>query len=171
MPEFSLVWMVFAALLVWAAVTDITQLRIPNTVVMALGGLFLAVLLAAGFPEGWYWRFAVALGVLAGGIALFALNVMGAGDGKLLAVVALWAGPSHIVHVLVLTALLGVAVIPLKIAIGAGLTQLQLYVPQTAHWPLPKSVTKMKAVPYGVAIAGATLIASSLGFSSWLWVI
>lgn len=166
--DISGIQLVFAALLVWVGVSDVQSLRIPNAAVLALLGLFGLAVVAAGFPEGWAWRLALGGGALALGMVLFAFNVAGAGDGKLLAVVALWAGPSHCVHLLALTALLGLALLPIKLGANMALTQIQLLVPQTAHWSLPKGVVQAKAVPYGVAIAGATLATSTL-YPEWLW--
>lgn len=170
MLDFSLVWTVFAAVLAWAAFTDITRLKIPNAAVVSLLALFVVVVVAAGFPAGWPWRLVVGLAALGLGVVLFALNVAGAGDGKLLAVVAMWAGPSHVVHVVALTAILGLGVLVLKLGVQMALTQLNLAVPATAHWTLPRSLVEAKAVPYGVAIAGAALLTSPQ-FADWIWVI
>lgn len=168
MIEFSIIWLGFMGLLAWAAATDVAALRIPNAAVAGLVGLYVVAVAVAGFPTGWYWGPVVGLAVLALGIVMFMFKVAGAGDGKLLAAVALWAGPDQVIYLLGLTALLGLAIVPIKYLAMMAFTQVQLRVPNAETWTMPRGLAKVKSVPYGVAIAGAAVI-TSLNYPSWIW--
>jgi prepilin peptidase CpaA len=80
------------ALLVAAAVSDITRYRIPNLIVYAIVAAF-----AVGAAFNFAWP-AIVWPVLAGvamfllGAGLFALGLFGGGDVKLIAAMALWTG-------------------------------------------------------------------------------
>ncbi len=97
----------FIALLAWAAVSDCLTFTIPNRISLALLALWpawVAVTWPAADPLG---SLAVGFGVLVLGFAGFNAGVVGGGDAKLLAVVALWAGPARVIDVLMVTALAG----------------------------------------------------------------
>ena len=128
--------------LIWAAATDLKDRRIPNIQPLLIMGLFglLAVwrlrtgdtlLHAAGGP--------LVAGLLVFGfcIVLFALKLMGGGDVKLMAAVALIAGPTLSASFLLFVAIAG-GVVALATLIHARLKPLMFAGP-------PK-------VPYGVAI-------------------
>lgn len=168
MFEISIVWLVFAGLLMWAALTDIAALRIPNLCVAALAGVFFIAVAVNGFPPGWAWHLAVFLGMLAFGVLLFVLRIAGAGDGKLLAVLGLWAGPSGVLMLVIATALAGIVVLIARFIAAHAWTQMQLVFPRTAGWGVPRGLEKTNNVPYGVAIAIGAVIASA-SFPAWLW--
>jgi len=134
----------------WAAITDIKDRKIRNITVLVVLGLFVPwallmvsvhdVLLALGAG-------AVALAI---GIAVYAAGWMGAGDAKLFGAVALFAGWNHLIELTVTITLIGGL-----IAIFSLLSR-------------PKQALTMisgggkgefgRGVPYGVAIAVATVI-------------
>lgn len=108
MPE-SLLLMVCCALLGAAVVFDLLSRQIPNTVPLALLGLF--ALYAAVFGQRemvplWAHVFTGAV-LLGAGFALFLAGVLGAGDGKLMAAAGLWVGPAGMGSFLVGMGLLG----------------------------------------------------------------
>ena len=76
-------------------VCDLRRRRIPNAIPLALLGLFAGHALADGFGPSGGWRAHLAIGavLLAIGFALYLGGRFGAGDGKLIAVAGLWAGP------------------------------------------------------------------------------
>lgn len=130
--------LVLAATLVAAAVGDIRTRTIPN-------GLNLAIALAA-IPF-WYasdlslWpevalRIGVAVLVFGLFAGAFALGMMGGGDVKLLAAIALWLPPAAVAALLVLMSLAGGAI--------------TLFM--AARHRLARRTEKLE-VPYGVAIA------------------
>ena len=100
----------FAGLTFWAAVNDILHYTIPNRICLALVGLYPAYVVAAPQTVDWLLAIAIAGATLAVGFGLFSLKLCGAGDAKLLAAVALWAGPLYALPFIVLTTLAGGAV-------------------------------------------------------------
>ncbi len=79
--------------LVWAAMTDLRQRKIPNQLVLILGVLYFLYVLAAGRLGDALWHTGFALVVFAGMLWAYAQRLMGGGDVKLLAVAFLWTGP------------------------------------------------------------------------------
>jgi prepilin peptidase CpaA len=79
-----------------AAISDTRTLRIPNAVVAFLAATYPLAALLLGHG-----------GDIAAAACLFAVNAMGGGDVKLLAAVALWAGPAGVEPLVLATALLG----------------------------------------------------------------
>jgi len=94
------------ALLVWASISDIRTRRISNWNVLAIVVLFAPWALL-------HWNASAAWALVAGaialavGVALYAFGVTGAGDAKLFAAVALFAGLGHLLALSVATALAG----------------------------------------------------------------
>lgn len=146
----------FSACLIYAAVSDLLKMKIPNWLCLGFALLFI--------PAAWLtdmsaaaigYSFGVAVAVFAVCFVFFALNIMGGGDAKLLTVLALWFGltPSLLVFLV-------------NVAFSGGiLTLLILLVRWKAHlvtdrglW-LPASLTTAKKIPYGIAIAAGALLA------------
>jgi prepilin peptidase CpaA len=102
MPFTYLHLTLLAAVLAAAVYTDVRERKIPNGLVLAglAAGLAVAALQSAGWwPEVPAAAGSIAAGLagaglgLAVGVAFFALGALGAGDGKLLAVVGAFLGP------------------------------------------------------------------------------
>jgi prepilin peptidase CpaA len=142
-----------AGLLATAAATDIAWRTIPNRLVLALLvlaairiGLDLATapgldtFSTAGSDLG------VAFLVFGLGLVAFQFNVMGGGDVKLIAAVALWLGAGAVLDFLMLTAIA-----------GGGLAL--VYLVRARSW----SVNERQSLPYGVAIAAGGLGVMLLG--------
>jgi prepilin peptidase CpaA len=153
------IWL-FCAVLVWAATSDLARLRIPNEISIAIVGLYAAYVLSAHRPVALEGALITAGLVLAVGFALFAFRALGGGDVKLIAAVALWAGPAHIATLLLATALIGgllavVAVTPFRMLFP--------YLMAAARMDAdPRQLTEMQ-IPYGVGIAvGGLLVAAEL---------
>ena len=143
-PHFSaLVLLCLLAMLVTAAaVSDIRSRTIAN-------GLNLTVALLA-LPWWWSvglsgsamaWQLALAAGVLVVFAACFAAGMMGGGDVKLLVALALWLPFGELAQLLI------------WMALGGGV----LTVAMLLHRRLAGPAGPIE-VPYGVAIAGATLL-------------
>lgn len=137
---------IFVGLLAWAGYSDATRLRIPNTVSLALAGLFpaYAYLVPGGFP--WLLAAIIAMALLVLGIIAFAHGLIGGGDAKMLSAVALWAGPEHVLDFLMITALAG-GVLGVAALISARFAG------------LGGTVLSGGKLPYGVAIAAGGLMA------------
>jgi prepilin peptidase CpaA len=146
---------VFAFSMVYAAIGDLTTLRIRNGLVLLVGGAFFALAPATGFGlADIAWNVAAAAIVLAVGFAFFAFGWIGGGDAKFAAATALWLGPDLVPAYIASSALLGgtltLAVLQLRnVALPAGLGSL----PWVATLQSAKS-----GVPYGVALGAAALL-------------
>ncbi len=128
-----LVWSLgYATILLLAALSDLRQLRIPNALPAALLALFLARALIDGLADHPLEHLAAFGLILPIGLACFAARLMGGGDVKLIAVVALWLGLTPLPAFLVL------------MAISGGVLGLSLLIAR--RW------RPGTAVPYGVAI-------------------
>ena len=127
-----------AIALVFAAFSDIRSRTIANRLNLAI---------ALGAPLFWWasglslWpgvaiQLGVALAAFAVFAGLFALNMMGGGDVKLLTALALWVSPAHFMQLLLVMALAGGA---LTIVMAA--------------WHIMRRERDKLKIPYGVAIA------------------
>lgn len=136
------------ALCVVAAVSDLRRLVIPNGVsgMLLIGGLFYIGI--AGAP--WIEHIVAFVAVLILGYAVFALGVLGAGDGKLLAALALWLGPSGSLLLLFHTTLIG-GLLALGWMMSGPARQALIGLGVTVD-PIPSA-----RIPYGIAIAGAAI--------------
>ncbi len=103
----NLALLALAGLVFSAAVSDILRFRIPNRICMALVLLYPAYVLAASQPVAWLPAVAVAAVSLVVGFILYSVNACGAGDAKLFAATALWAGPALILPLGLYTSLAG----------------------------------------------------------------
>jgi prepilin peptidase CpaA len=153
----------FAALLLYAAGSDVARLTIPNWVSLALAGAFLAAGLALGMPLseiGMHLLFGFA--VLAVGFFLFQANIIGGGDAKLLAAAAVWTGFTAFMPFMFWTAVAG-GVMALSMLAARRLVK------QTeTHPPFVNRLLEDKGgIPYGVAImAGGLMAIPSLPFAA-----
>lgn len=132
-----------AIALLTAAFTDLRRRQIDN-------GLNAAIALAA--PAYWWasglalWpgvgaQIGLALGAFVVLAGLFALRVMGGGDVKLLAALALWVQPAHFLSLVLIMSVLGGV---LTVLFGL--------------WHVARRQSGRIAIPYGVAICAAGLL-------------
>lgn len=158
MIALALVYFVLPALLLAAAVWDLTSYTIPNFLqagLLAAFALFMAV-----HPIG---AGAFGMHLLAGfiglvvGFALFSLGYIGGGDAKLFACTALWFGMNDLLAYTLVASVFG------------GVLTLGLLAMR--NWPLPAPLTSQnwlmrlhngsEGIPYGAALAaGAFFILS-----------
>jgi len=138
---------IIAAILVWAAYSDLQSRRIPNTASVIIFCLF--ILLAAtniiggvDFMAALTWPAVTGGAALIIGLILFSLNAFGGGDVKLIAAMAFITGPGLILPFILYIALAG------GIVALATLAHAKFFAPQAPE-PLK--------VPYGVAIMASGL--------------
>lgn len=143
----DLVLALIAATLIWVAVCDVRSRRIPNVAVAAILLLCIPWAFVSGTPP--LSSLAAAGLALVGGFTLFAFGVLGAGDGKLFAACALLIGLDDLLDLTILTGLAGGA-----LALG-GLALRPMRTLATLQ--VRGFVRSGISVPYGVAIAAATL--------------
>jgi len=142
--------------LVLAGLSDLRSLRIPNWLTGGFALAFVPTALAfGGGAVDWISHFAAAAAVFLGAAILFALRLMGGGDVKLLAAVALWIGLGALLPFLVLTAVIGGGLAAVVLLLRASIVQAALarVLPRLAD-----VVRKKMPVPYGVPIAIAGLL-------------
>ena len=150
-----------------AAVLDVQHHRIPNW--LTYPGIIMGVLLRSVF-FGWKGLSSAVAGcLLAGGIVFvfYAVRAMGAGDVKLLAAIGSLVGPSHVIVVLLATAICG-GMLAIGYAIysrrmGATLKNvgsvLQFHTASglQTHPEINLDNPSALRMPYGLAIAAGTL--------------
>lgn len=141
------------AAMIGAAAYDVTTLTIPNWISLILVGLFPVLALSAGLS----WseigvHVAIGLGALVIGMVLFATRIVGGGDAKLFAALALYMGTwvgSFVFAVAVAGGVLAFVVLLMRWIALSGIT---------ARFAWVQHLTKAGAgIPYGVAIAAGGL--------------
>lgn len=144
----------FPAAVVFAACMDLVSMTIPNRICLFLVAAFLALAPFTGMSMAQFGNHLFAAGiVLVVTFGMFALRLMGGGDAKLLAAIALWVGMDHLVEYLLLAALCG------------GALALGLLAFRTLPLPLflarEQWVQRLHAprgdIPYGIALSAAAL--------------
>lgn len=106
----------FLGLLGLAVVTDLEAMRIPNRICLCIVCLYPAHVLASTVPIDWLGAVAAALAIFVAGMVPFLLRLTGGGDVKLMAAVALWAGPGMSIQFVAVTVFLGGVVALLMIS-------------------------------------------------------
>jgi prepilin peptidase CpaA len=97
----------FGALLLAASCFDVMKLRIPNLIPLGLLALFaLKAVVGSGVHAPFDHLLAMLMALLIL-LPVFALNMLGGGDVKLLAVVALWLGTNKLAALLILVGIVG----------------------------------------------------------------
>jgi|ERR1700744_5178031 prepilin peptidase CpaA len=147
--------LLFPALMLFAAASDLFTMTISNRVslILAAGFLVLAPLTGMAFHEITS-HFAAGASVLVIAFACFAMGWIGGGDAKVAAAAALWFGFDHLLNYLLYASIF-----------GGALTLLLL---QFRQWPLPYALAgqdwllrlhaKESGIPYGIALALGALI-------------
>ncbi|MFO1168801.1 MAG: prepilin peptidase [Rhodoblastus sp.] len=146
---------IFPGVMVFAAISDMLTMKIPNfaSIILAVG--FFVVALAIGMQWsaiGWH----VLAGVLMLVACFFMFNMgwIGGGDAKLAAATALWLGfgllPTYGVFASIFGGALTLAILQLRrMALEGPLS--------TAPW-LARLREKNGGIPYGIALAAAGLV-------------
>ncbi len=144
---------IFPLLMVYASLSDALTMLIPNKISILLVGVFLALAMVSGMPMQDVGRhFLCGFFILACTFTLFLMRLIGGGDAKLCAAVALWMGFGNLVEFLFLTTLIGAGIAILLIA----LRKIPLP-PKLRLAPLLQWVGETRSVPYGIAIAASGL--------------
>ncbi len=145
----------FVSLLGLAVISDIEALRIPNQICALIAALYPIHVLSAGGDIDWIGALAVSFAVFAVGLLPFSLGLMGGGDVKLMAAVALWAGPNQVIEFLIVTALFG-AVVALVMMAPARFALAQVL--DTLGFDDIRQMVLGRAIPYAIAIAAGALL-------------
>ena len=152
----AIIFVVFPLCLAVAACSDFLTMLIPNRVSAILLGAFIvaAPLAGLGLTEI-AMHLSAGLLVFSVCFALFAFNVMGGGDAKLLTASAVWFGLTFsLFEFLVLVSFFG-GVLSLAIIRLRAHTNTIL----ASGLPIPSHIVLEKKVPYGIAIGIAAFMA------------
>ncbi len=152
---------VFFALIGAAALYDFWKFVVPNFVPIALSLLFLAVALLRQDDVEFVGHLGAGVVVFCIGALAYRFRVLGGGDVKLLAAVALWVGwdllPIYLISVAVFGGVLALLLLGLR-----GLLH-RIYRSVSSRAALPPVLRAGENVPYAVAIgAGVVLIGPQL---------
>jgi prepilin peptidase CpaA len=146
----------FPVVVALAASYDLLTMTIPNSLSAALIVSF--ALLTALLMPGWMvvgWHVGVGLATLVVTFVLFAFRVLGGGDAKLAAAIALWIGPAAMPEFLVYAAFAGGALsIAILIFRSRPLPLFALRHDWITRLHKPKG-----EIPYGLALAAGALMA------------
>jgi prepilin peptidase CpaA len=161
-------YLCFAAFLIMlglAAFKDLCERRIPNRLTGGLAALYPVYVLVSPIPVAWPAALGLAVVVFVIGLGLFARELIGGGDVKLIAALSLWAGPEQFVWFMLVTTLAGGALSLLSLwyrhwggLIEAHLAALGLrtasgHAPVSTEAPAGGATARSATLPYGVAIA------------------
>lgn len=150
------VFLILPICLVLASLTDFLEMKIPNRIPAILAASFFLIIPFSGLSLVEIgWHLAAALMVFAVCFTLFALNVMGGGDAKILSAAALWFGfNTSLFEFLAFTGYLGGFLTIAVILLRANWDKLA-----TVGMRLPQTLMAAKKIPYAIAIGAAGLIA------------
>ncbi|MBC7281734.1 prepilin peptidase [Hoeflea sp.] len=147
------IFVIFPLCMAMAAFCDIISMKIPNRVSVILAASFFVIAPFSGMDLATFgWSLVAASTVFAGCFALFAFNVMGGGDAKILSAAALWYGFNiDLVALLGFTGIYGGLLALVVLMIRANQNVLLI-----SPIPIPMHFFKDRAgIPYGVAIGAA----------------
>jgi prepilin peptidase CpaA len=147
--------LVFPALMVFSALSDLFTMTIPNRVSLALAIGYFALAFAAGVPAGVIGVNALCgLGILVLAFGLFSMGWIGGGDAKLAAATSLWLGWALLLDYGVMTSIIGGALtLTILFARKASLPAWA-----ARHEWVKRLHSAENGVPYGIALAVAGLM-------------
>jgi len=135
---------------------DASRFIIPNWLVLCVLALYPSYLFLSPIPVDWVGALGVAVIAFAIGLALFAGNIMGGGDVKLLAACCLWVGMPPILEYVIHTTLIG-GILSIALLVGRPVMG-YLWLKTIKSDTMPRLFEKGAPIPYGLAIAGGMLI-------------
>ena len=137
-------------------VSDVRSLKIPNWASIAIAATFLPAALLGGIGLATIvLHYGIGAALLAAGMFLFIQGIVGGGDVKLLAAIAVWIGWDDLGLYLFLVALIGGA-----LALVVMVTRRISWKPSlldSVPW-LGRGPATTQVVPYGVAIGLAAIL-------------
>jgi prepilin peptidase CpaA len=152
----AIIFVVFPLCLAVAACSDFLTMLIPNRVSAILLASFVVVAPLAGLGlTDIALHLSAGLIVFSACFALFAFNIMGGGDAKLLTASAVWFGMTFslfefLIYVSFVGGILTMAILSLRAHTNTILA---------SGMPVPGHLMTAKKVPYGIAIGVAAFMA------------
>ncbi len=147
---------VFPLCMAMAACSDLLTMTIPNRLSLVLLASFIAIAPLAGLSlHEILMHLGAGAAVFAVCFALFACNIMGGGDAKILTASAVWFGfNDSLVHYITYVSVLGGVLSILILTIRANYNLILV-----SRIPVPQTMLHAKKVPYGIAIGAAAFLA------------
>ena len=148
------------ALMIVAALSDVTSFRIPNWLTALIAALFFPMALITGMPlVEFMWHLAAGAILFFVGYALFAFRVFGGGDAKLMAAAGLWFGTAQTLPFLTMTAFAG-GILALAIAAWSVFMIYWQVNGASQGSAIDKTLQKVRPkLPYGFAFAVGAILA------------
>ncbi len=142
----QLLVLALVAICTWAAFNDVKEYKIPNAVVLLTLLLYIPFVLTSAENIDWLDGLTTFAVVLVAGFLLFATGIIGAGDIKFFAALALWSGSTHLNSFIIAMSITGLVLAAAYI--GTIVFQKNVGLK-------PKNFKPSHVVlPYGVAITG-----------------
>jgi prepilin peptidase CpaA len=162
----SLVLAVLPTLMIIAAASDVTALRIPNWLTGLTAALFFPAALFTGMPLSEFGYHLLGGAILfVAGFLLYSLGLFGGGDAKLMAAAGLWFGSSQSILFLTLTVFAGFFLA----LVVAGWSAFNLWA-ELRDLSLRHKFQQLKPqVPYGFALAVGAIL--TMPDSWWMRVV
>jgi prepilin peptidase CpaA len=146
-PLSHVVLVITAAVLFYMALTDFTQFKIRNELILVLAGLFVVHALLSGRWVSAHWNLAFAAVMFGVMLYFYAQNWMGGGDVKILTVGFLWIGLGCALPFAVLLAVFA--------AVHVAAAKL--------GWVEVQQVSDRKRIPLAPSVAAALILCFILG--------
>ena len=148
---------VLTTLLLVATAYDLTKFRIPNMIPLVLVGLFI-LKISSGIETGALaMHVIIAMLALVLGFLAFAAGLLGGGDAKLIAALALWFGPDSFAEFITITGVTGGLVALLLMLLRRLIKAEALSVDGMRPSPPYHILDKSAPLPYALPITVAAL--------------
>ncbi|MBO9655653.1 prepilin peptidase [Agrobacterium sp. SOY23] len=149
------IFLILPLCLSFAALNDLFSMTIPNVIAVVLLLSFAFVAPFTGMDlQTFGLSLAAGLAVFLGCFALFAANVMGGGDAKLLTGAAVWYG----FNISLVEFLMAVTLIGGILTVGILVLRSRSQEIMAFGIPIPDSLMVAQKIPYGIGIAAAGLL-------------
>ena len=148
---------ILPVLAVVAALHDLTTMKIPNWISLALIGAFFPIAFIIGAaPMDVAIHVGIGFAALLVGMGMFAAGWIGGGDAKLLAASCLWMGMSGVAPFLIYTGIAGGA---FCLLLMTARQYFPMVAPSVSQGWVINLMQPKGDIPYGVAIAIGALLA------------
>lgn len=154
----DVILVIFAALLIFAAIQDVREYRIPNEVIIALIAIYPVFYLTSSAEISLLWSVSISAVFFLIGLGLFSAGLMGGGDVKLIAVTGLWVGADMLIPFLFVMSMVGAAMSVFMLLLPLRLSVASLCMQMGLNGMQEKILADQ--VPYGVAIAAGGVFAA-----------
>lgn len=143
-------------LLLVATAFDFAQFRIPNTILLGIIGLFMLKVAVGGEASPLALHIVLAACMLVLGFLAFVARVVGGGDAKLIAVLALWFDPGSFIDFITITGITG-GLVALVFMVLRRPMVVQAFSMSYGASPVHRLLQSNAPIPYALPITFAAL--------------